>query len=99
MGEQPGVMGSVGEIGGIVATNCKLAAPPTAANWLKVQRYLKGLSALQVVTLRDPIARVAEPVGELRQIERVAQRNRAGGAGDDRREIENGEGYHCLCLA
>jgi hypothetical protein len=41
MGEQPGVMGSVGEIGGIVATICKLAAPPTAANWLKVQPLSK----------------------------------------------------------
>jgi hypothetical protein len=48
----------------------------------------------QVVMLRDPIARVAEPVGELRKIERVAQRNCAGGAGHDRREIENGEGDH-----
>jgi hypothetical protein len=49
--------------------------------------------------LRDPIARVAEPVGELRQIERVDQRNRAGGAGDDRREIENERGNRWLRLA
>jgi hypothetical protein len=48
MGEQPGVIGSVGEIGGIVATICKLAVTPTAANWLKVQPLSKGLPALPV---------------------------------------------------
>jgi hypothetical protein len=41
--------------------------------------------------LRDPIARVAETVGELRKIERVAQRICTGSAGHDWREIENGK--------
>ena len=42
--------------------------------------------------LGDPIAGVAEPVGELREIERVAQRDRARGAGDtgERSRTERG---------
>ena len=44
--------------------------------------------------LGDPVAREAEPVGEPREVERIAQRDRAGGAGGDRRKIEDGEGNH-----
>ena len=44
--------------------------------------------------LGDPVALVAEPVGEPRQIERVAQRRRAGRGGGDGREIEDGERDH-----
>jgi hypothetical protein len=42
--------------------------------------------------LGDPVARVAETVGEPREIERIAQRNGAGGTSSDRREIEDGDG-------
>ena len=41
--------------------------------------------------LGHPVAGVAEPVGELGEVERIAQRDRAGHAGDDRRKIENRE--------
>jgi hypothetical protein len=42
--------------------------------------------------LGNPVARVAETIGEAREIERIAQGNRAGGTSSDRREIEDGEG-------
>ena len=41
--------------------------------------------------LGDPVAGVAEPVGEAREIEAVVQRLRAGEGGGDRREIEDRE--------
>ena len=44
--------------------------------------------------LGDPISRVTEPVGEAGKIDRVAQRYRAGGAGGDRRKIEDRERNH-----
>jgi hypothetical protein len=46
------------------------------------------------VVLGNPIALVAEPVGEPRQIERVAQRHRSGGGRGDGRQIEDGKRYH-----
>src|SRR5262249_56337234 len=46
----------------------------------------------QVVVLGDPIAGEAEAVSEPREVERIAQRNRAGGTGGHRRQIEDGEG-------
>src|SRR5215831_13305204 len=44
--------------------------------------------------LGHPVARVAEPVGELREVEAVAQRLGARMAGGDRREIEDGQRKH-----
>ena len=46
----------------------------------------------QVVMLGHPVAGEAEPLGELREVDRVAQRRRAGRTGGDRREIEDGNG-------
>ena len=48
----------------------------------------------QVVMLRHPVAVIAEPIGKAREINRVAQRNRAGRAGHDRRKIENRKRDH-----
>ena len=46
------------------------------------------------MVLGDPIARETEAVGEAREVERIVQRNRAGGTVGDRRKIEDGEGNH-----
>ena len=43
----------------------------------------------KIMMLGDPIALVAEPVGELRQIERIAQGDRTRRGGGHRRKIEN----------
>ena len=43
----------------------------------------------KIVMLGDPIARVTEPVGDAGKIDRVAQRDGAGGTGGDRRKIED----------
>ena len=43
------------------------------------------------VVLGDPVARVAELLGELGEVERVAKRVGAGGALGDRRLVEDGE--------
>ncbi len=55
----------------------------------------------QIVVLGDPIALVAEPVGEPRQIERIAQRHRPGRGRGDGRQIEDGKRDHaetfCFC--
>ena len=48
----------------------------------------------QVVMLGNPIAGEAEAVGEPGEVERVAQRNRPGGRGGDRRKVEDGERKH-----
>ena len=48
----------------------------------------------QVMVLGHPIAREAEPVGEAGEVDRIAQRYRAGGAGGDRRKIEDRERNH-----
>ena len=48
----------------------------------------------EIVVLGDPVALVAEPVGETRQIERVAQRHRARRGGGDGRQIEDGKRDH-----
>ena len=44
--------------------------------------------------LGDPVAQIAEVIDVLRQIERIAQRDRAGAAGGDWCEVEDGEGEH-----
>ena len=44
--------------------------------------------------LGDPVARVAQRIDVLAEIERIAQRDRAGAAGGDGSEIEDGEGKH-----
>ena len=50
----------------------------------------------RVVMLGQPVARVAELVGELREVERVAQRVRAGRAGRHRRNIQHGQAIRFL---
>ena len=47
-----------------------------------------------VVMLGHPVAGEAEPVGETREIDAVAQRLRAGRAGGDGREVEDGQRKH-----
>ena len=42
----------------------------------------------------DPVTHIAEVIDVLRQIERIAQRDRAGAAGGDGCEVEDGEGKH-----
>ena len=49
--------------------------------------------------LGHPVAGEAEPVGEAREVDAVAQRLRAGDAGGDGREIEDGERRHGKELA
>ena len=44
--------------------------------------------------LGHPVAGIAKAVGKLGEIKRVAQRICARGAGDHRREVENGERDH-----
>ena len=48
----------------------------------------------QIVVLGDPVALVAETVGEPRQIERIAQRHRARRGRGDGRQIEDGKRDH-----
>jgi hypothetical protein len=45
----------------------------------------------QVVVLGEPVSLVAEPVGELSQVKRVAKRPGAVRARADRRDVEDGE--------
>ena len=47
-----------------------------------------------VVVLGDPVAGEAEVVGVAREVDAVAQRLRAGVAGGDGREVENGQWTH-----
>ena len=59
--------------------------------------------ARQIVVLGEPVTRVAEAIGELRQVERIAQRRRPWSGGRDGREIENRKRDHrarpSLCIA
>ncbi len=46
--------------------------------------------------LGNPVAGVAEPIGKLGEVERIAQRDRAGNSSADRRKIEDGKRSHGL---
>ena len=52
----------------------------------------------QVVVLRDPVARVPEPLGVAHEVDRVPQRVARRGAGDDRGDVEDRDGQHAATI-